>query len=199
VEDFAALLLDHVKTSEELMVVLNYNHNNPAWTSGDRQTLERLKLAIKYKQKKFVAHPNVQQLLGTIWYEGLPGFRRKNLFGQITQIVRLSAMFPIYCVVYMLAPRSKMAMFMRKPFVKFICHSSSYLFFLGEHRLLSLITCALIDARSTFRSRFPEGRDRGSRMVRYQMDAGGCRRMEEEGTGRGFGVCRVRRRPLCFK
>ncbi|KAH0809948.1 hypothetical protein GEV33_012846 [Tenebrio molitor] len=88
VEDFAALLLDHVKTSEELMVVLNYNHNNPAWTSGDRQTLERLKLAIKYKQKKFVAHPNVQQLLGTIWYEGLPGFRRKNLFGQITQIMR---------------------------------------------------------------------------------------------------------------
>ena len=28
----------------------------------------RLKLAIKYGQKKFVAHPNVQQLLASIWY-----------------------------------------------------------------------------------------------------------------------------------
>ena len=29
----------------------------------------RLKLAIKYGQKKFVAHPNVQQLLASIWYD----------------------------------------------------------------------------------------------------------------------------------
>ena len=44
--------------------------------------MERLKLAIKCKQKSFVAHPNVQQLLGSIWYEGVPGFRRLNIFHQ---------------------------------------------------------------------------------------------------------------------
>ena len=46
------------------------------WSPGTHQTLDRLKLAIKCKQKSFVAHPNVQQMLGSIWYEGVPGFRR---------------------------------------------------------------------------------------------------------------------------
>ncbi|KYB27779.1 Transient receptor potential protein-like Protein [Tribolium castaneum] len=130
VENFAALLLDHVKTSEELMILLNYDEKNPSWVLGEQQTLGRLKLAIKFKQKKFVAHPNVQQILGTIWYEGLPGFRRKNLFGQTLQLMRLSAMFTVYCLVYMLLPTSKMGLFIKKPFVKFICHSSSYILFL---------------------------------------------------------------------
>ncbi|KAJ3658093.1 hypothetical protein Zmor_009853 [Zophobas morio] len=130
VEKFAAVLLDHVKTSEELMVLLNYDYRNPSWVSGERQSLARLKLAIKYKQKMFVAHPNVQQLLGTIWYDGVPGFRRKNLFGQVLQLMKLTIMFPIYCVIYMVAPTSRMGLFVTKPFVRFICHSSSYVFFL---------------------------------------------------------------------
>lgn len=48
----------------------------------------------KTKSKKtimaqFVAHPNVQQLLASIWYEGLPGFRRKNMALQALEIVRI--------------------------------------------------------------------------------------------------------------
>lgn len=38
---------------------------------------------------QFVAHPNVQQLLASIWYEGLPGFRRKNIALQALEIVRI--------------------------------------------------------------------------------------------------------------
>ena len=47
--------------------------------SGTTQTLKRLQLAIDAKQKDFVAHPSVQQLLGAIWYDGLPGFRRLHI------------------------------------------------------------------------------------------------------------------------
>lgn len=36
-----------------------------------------------------MAHPNVQQLLASIWYEGLPGFRRKNMALQALEIVRI--------------------------------------------------------------------------------------------------------------
>ena len=32
---------------------------------------------------QFVAHPNVQQLLASIWYEGLPGFRQMNMVLQV--------------------------------------------------------------------------------------------------------------------
>lgn len=53
VQEFVSCLLDHARTSTELEVMLNYNHEpgNEVWFPGDRQTLERLKLAIKYKQK----------------------------------------------------------------------------------------------------------------------------------------------------
>lgn len=38
---------------------------------------------------QFVSHPNVQQLLASIWYEGLPGFRRKNMALQSLEICRI--------------------------------------------------------------------------------------------------------------
>nr|XP_021196624.2 transient receptor potential protein [Helicoverpa armigera] len=135
-QEFATSLLDHTRTSKELEIMLNYNPwDVDCWEPGERQTLGRLKLAIKYKQKMFVAHPNVQQLLGAIWYEGLPGFKRKNIVGQCIQVAKLGVMFPVYCTIYMLAPNSEYGRFMKKPFVKFICHSSSYMLFLT---LLSL-------------------------------------------------------------
>ncbi|XP_030748042.1 transient receptor potential protein isoform X2 [Sitophilus oryzae] len=131
VQNFATSLLDYVRTSQELEIILNYNPQGEVWSIGERQTLERLKLAIKYKQKKFIAHPNVQQLLASIWYEGLPGFRRKSLVGQSIQVAKLGMMFPAYCGAYMMAPNSTMGQFLKKPFVKFIIHSASYGFFLS--------------------------------------------------------------------
>ena len=35
---------------------------------------------------QFVAHPNVQQLLASIWYEGLPGFRQRNMVLQFLEV-----------------------------------------------------------------------------------------------------------------
>ncbi|CAH0386100.1 unnamed protein product [Bemisia tabaci] len=129
-QTFATSLLDHARTSYELEVMLNHNPDGESWEPGERQTLERLKLAIKYKQKAFVAHPNVQQLLAAIWYDGLPGFRRKGMIGQAFECGKLGAMFPVYATVYLTAPESEMGQFMKKPFVKFICNSTSYAFFL---------------------------------------------------------------------
>lgn len=51
VKTFATALLDHARTSYELEIMLNYDPTGEAWVIGERQTLERLKLAIKYKQK----------------------------------------------------------------------------------------------------------------------------------------------------
>lgn len=54
VQEFATSLLDHTRTSHELEVMLNYNPlpGFDVWEPGDRQSLERLKLAISYKQKQ---------------------------------------------------------------------------------------------------------------------------------------------------
>ncbi|XP_026671309.1 transient receptor potential-gamma protein isoform X2 [Ceratina calcarata] len=129
-QDFATALLDHTRSSNELEVLLNYDPTGPAYEHGKRMHLNRLKLAIKFRQKKFVAHPNVQQLLASIWYEGLPGFRRKNMFLQVLEIVRIGVLFPFFSVGYIIAPHSVVGQTMRKPFIKFICHSASYFTFL---------------------------------------------------------------------
>ncbi|XP_046395516.1 transient receptor potential protein-like [Ischnura elegans] len=129
-QTFATSLLDHARTSFELETMLNHNPTGDAWEPGERQTLERLKMAIKYKQKQFVAHPNVQQLLAKIWYDGLPGFRRKSMFAQLVEVGKLGASFPVNSMCSLMAPDGEKAKFMQKPFVKFISHSSSYAFFL---------------------------------------------------------------------
>ena len=51
-EKFGGALLDHVRTSYELETLLNYsNDTDEPWETGERQTLDRLELAIKYNQK----------------------------------------------------------------------------------------------------------------------------------------------------
>lgn len=72
----------------------------------------------------------MQQLLASIWYEGLPGFRRKNMVLQALEIVRIGILFPFFSIAYTLAPHSAVGQTMRKPFIKFICHSASYFAFL---------------------------------------------------------------------
>lgn len=51
VQTFATSLLDHVRTSNELEIMLNYDSAGDPWQPGERQTLDRLKLAIKCKLK----------------------------------------------------------------------------------------------------------------------------------------------------
>jgi len=129
-QDFATALLDHTRSSYELEVLLNYDPDGPAYQHGERMHLNRLKLAIKYKQKRFVAHPNVQQLLASIWYEGLPGFRQKNMILQGLEVCRIGLLFPLFSLCYIFCPWVSISQVMRKPFIKFICNSSSYFTFL---------------------------------------------------------------------
>lgn len=51
-QDFATALLDHTRSSYELEVLLNHDPTGPAFEHGERMHLNRLKLAIKFRQKK---------------------------------------------------------------------------------------------------------------------------------------------------
>lgn len=62
-QQFATSLLDHARTSYELEIMLNYNPSGENWDPGERQTLDRLKLAIKYKQKQVRRSCNGARLL----------------------------------------------------------------------------------------------------------------------------------------
>ncbi|ESN98767.1 hypothetical protein HELRODRAFT_66730 [Helobdella robusta] len=146
-QNFAVDLLDQVRGSKELEVLLNYDKYAPVRDFGDRMALARLKLAIKYKQKKFVSHANCQQLLASIWYEGLLGFRRRHIIFKVLLTIIVSLLFPILSLIYIISPKSQAGQFMRRPFIKFICHSASYMTFLSllilaSQRIKSIISLA---------------------------------------------------------
>ena len=89
-----------------------------------------MEVAIEANQKCFVAHPSVQQLLSGIYYDGLPGFRRLHVFRQVLVVLKHACMFPIFSMAYILAPNCRMGQLAKKPFLKFIFESASYMFFL---------------------------------------------------------------------
>ncbi|GFT90017.1 transient-receptor-potential-like protein [Nephila pilipes] len=124
-------LLDLCRSTEEVIAVLNKKDSGSHEDEDpDQLTLSRLKLALKYEQKQFVAHPNCQQLLTSIWYEGLPIWRRRNAFTKILLCVSLITCIPIIAIYYLVFPRSKLGKIFRSPFMKFIYHSASFGFFL---------------------------------------------------------------------
>jgi hypothetical protein len=53
-QDYSAALLAETRSSKELEIILNYDPDNPPiiFETIEKMTLARLKLAIRYKQKK---------------------------------------------------------------------------------------------------------------------------------------------------
>ncbi|XP_074391473.1 short transient receptor potential channel 4 isoform X1 [Zonotrichia albicollis] len=129
-KQFAKDLLDQTRSSRELEIILNYRDDNSLIEEQSGNDLARLKLAIKYRQKEFVAQPNCQQLLASRWYDEFPGWRRRHWAVKMLTCVVIGFLFPVFSVCYLIAPKSPLGLFIRKPFIKFICHTASYLTFL---------------------------------------------------------------------
>ncbi|XP_035292905.1 short transient receptor potential channel 4 isoform X5 [Cricetulus griseus] len=129
-KQFAKDLLDQTRSSRELEIILNYRDDNSLIEEQSGNDLARLKLAIKYRQKEFVAQPNCQQLLASRWYDEFPGWRRRHWAVKMVTCFIIGLLFPVFSVCYLIAPKSPLGLFIRKPFIKFICHTASYLTFL---------------------------------------------------------------------
>uniref|UniRef100_A0A4W6FQ61 Transient receptor potential cation channel, subfamily C, member 4a n=1 Tax=Lates calcarifer TaxID=8187 RepID=A0A4W6FQ61_LATCA len=129
-KQFAKDLLDQTRSSRELEMILNYRDDINLLEEEGNNDLARLKLAIKYHQKEFVAQPNCQQLLASRWYDEFPGWRRRHWAGKFFTCVFIGLLYPVFAFCYLIAPKSRYGLFIRKPFIKFICHTASYLTFL---------------------------------------------------------------------
>ncbi|XP_035239889.1 short transient receptor potential channel 4-like [Anguilla anguilla] len=127
---FAKDLLDQTRSSRELETILNFRDDVNLLEEETNCDLARLKLAIKYRQKEFVAQPNCQQLLASRWYDEFPGWRRRHWAVKFMTCVFIGLMFPLFSLCYLIIPKSRYGLFIRKPFIKFICHTASYLTFL---------------------------------------------------------------------
>ncbi|XP_053351188.1 short transient receptor potential channel 1 [Clarias gariepinus] len=140
---FAKDLLAQARNSRELEVILNHtcseDHVDKRGLLEERMNLSRLKLAIKYNQKEFVAQSNCQQFLNTVWFGEMASYRRKHTGLKLLTVLSVALLWPLLSVCYLLVPRSRVGHIIHTPFVKFILHSASYLTFLLLLNLYSLI------------------------------------------------------------
>uniref|UniRef100_A0A8C1GGE9 Transient receptor potential cation channel, subfamily C, member 6b n=2 Tax=Cyprinus carpio TaxID=7962 RepID=A0A8C1GGE9_CYPCA len=131
-KDFVVGLLDLCRNTEEVEAILNGDAEAGGhFDKGGRPNLVRLKLAIKYELKKFVAHPNCQQQLLSIWYENLSGLRQQTTAVKLLVVLGVVVGLPVLALLYWIAPSSKLGKIIRGPFLKFVAHAASFTIFLG--------------------------------------------------------------------
>ncbi|XP_029297432.1 LOW QUALITY PROTEIN: short transient receptor potential channel 7b [Cottoperca gobio] len=130
-KDFVVGVLDLCRNTEEVEAILNGDVDLCPPSPYNRPCLSRVILAIKYEVKKFVAHPNCQQQLLTIWYENLPGLRQQSAWVKCWTVLGVAAGLPFLAVAYWIMPCSKLGQILRSPFMKFVAHAVSFTIFLG--------------------------------------------------------------------
>uniref|UniRef100_A0A673JBE5 Short transient receptor potential channel 3-like n=1 Tax=Sinocyclocheilus rhinocerous TaxID=307959 RepID=A0A673JBE5_9TELE len=130
-KDFVVGVLDLCRDTEEVVAILNGDISAELEEGQHhRCLLSRVKLAIKYEVKKFVAHPNCQQQLLTIWYENLSGLREQTIAVKCLVVLVVALGLPLLAVGYWFAPCSKLGKILRSPFMKFVAHAASFIIFL---------------------------------------------------------------------
>ncbi|KAK6475868.1 short transient receptor potential channel 7-like [Huso huso] len=130
-KDFVVGVLDLCRDTEEVEAILNGDVDLVPLTDHHRPCLTRVKLAIKYEVKKFVAHPNCQQQLLTIWYENLSGLRQQSMGVKCLTVLGVTIGLPFLAIAYWIMPCSKLGQILRSPFMKFVAHAVSFTIFLG--------------------------------------------------------------------
>ncbi|MBN3296984.1 TRPC3 protein, partial [Amia calva] len=130
-KDFVVGVLDLCRDTEEVEAILNGDVSAELEEGQNhRALLSRVKLAIKYEVKKFVAHPNCQQQLLTIWYENLSGLREQTIAVKCLVVLVVALGLPLLAVGYWFAPCSRLGKILRSPFMKFVAHAASFIIFL---------------------------------------------------------------------
>ncbi|XP_062289634.1 short transient receptor potential channel 2-like [Scomber scombrus] len=135
-QEFAVELLGMCRNQSEVTTILN-SCGEQSQDSFDQQAFEegipnlsRLRLAVNYNQKQFVAHPICQQVLSSIWCGKLAGWRGSRTIWKLFVSVGIFITMPLLCLVYWIAPKSKVGKLLKIPVIKFLLHSASYLWFL---------------------------------------------------------------------
>ncbi|XP_785826.3 short transient receptor potential channel 3 [Strongylocentrotus purpuratus] len=150
-KQFASDLLDMCQTTAEVQTILKQEATTqgevfaaegantlrkrrgakPILPENDSDfSLPRLELAIKFRQKQFVAHPHCQHHLSTLWYKGFPSKTRQwHPLIKCLATVCMIAAIPFLTLAYWICP-NKVGDFMRSPRTKFMLHAAMYVTFL---------------------------------------------------------------------
>ncbi|XP_048006212.1 short transient receptor potential channel 4-like [Leguminivora glycinivorella] len=127
VSEFAVNLIGCCWTSAEVEAVLKQT----CCLSRSLFKLPRLLMAVDYKQKEFVAHPNTQLVLQSYWLENWSSWETKSTVRKgliITSRIFIAPLILFMCVA---APCHRLVSHYQIPLNKLITHATAYFVFLA--------------------------------------------------------------------
>ncbi|KAI8790076.1 short transient receptor potential channel 6, partial [Biomphalaria glabrata] len=151
--DYVVKLLDRIRTQKELELVLNK-------TGKPHQekfaSLARFKLALNYKEKKFIAHPSCQQRVVRIWYNGMGKLERAKWPKRLTMIALFSCAYPFLIFLHVFFPNTKGAKILQFPVLKFVCNAMSFFTFLLLIVVSTIESSQSVSKYRTLHSEYPD-------------------------------------------
>ncbi|ELU14127.1 hypothetical protein CAPTEDRAFT_121306, partial [Capitella teleta] len=132
VSEVAVRLLEYCNDTDEVYLLLKRK------TAPDDPMAEQLKakvfcrfaMAIECKQRKFVVHPNCQQVIRGAWLEGSQAWRTKSAFAKCCHLLGRIFFMPIFAVLFLVSPNLSLVKEWQTPLHKFISFAASYMTFL---------------------------------------------------------------------
>lgn len=126
ISNFAVDLIACCRSTSEMELILK----QPAGMSASIYTLPRLALAMDYKQKTFVAHPNTQQIVEATWCGDWHEYKLKSpLIVYALPVLRIFTL-PIITLMCLVAPNHSLTKHWSIPLNKMITHIAAYVVFL---------------------------------------------------------------------
>ncbi|CAH1408067.1 unnamed protein product [Nezara viridula] len=124
---FAVEIIAECRTLEEVETILSESKDSDLTGNW---TYPRLIMAMDYKQKEFIAHPNVQQVLERTWMGDWIAWRGYRVYIKALYIFPRLVTLPVVLGVLMFTPTSKWAKHFSLPVNKLLSNVASYCIFL---------------------------------------------------------------------
>ncbi|XP_060073791.1 short transient receptor potential channel 7-like [Ylistrum balloti] len=140
---FTLGLMDNCRSSDDVKCILSGASTRTTFSDDEDSSKDQtfqlnkgdsfplLSLAMRMEQKRFVGHVKCQAQVSELWFSGLQMLRYLNRFEYLMLAIPLGILLlPIFSLVYVVAPWSKVTVLLDTPLMRFLSYTCSYLSFL---------------------------------------------------------------------
>ncbi|XP_022919026.1 short transient receptor potential channel 4-like [Onthophagus taurus] len=127
ISQFAVDLIGCCRSTEEMDLVLK---QVDGLYVSPHFLYPRLLLAIDYKQKHFVAHPNSRQMIDTAWHREFREWKYKSILIKALYPFFRLLMIPVIAILCLVMPHHHLVTFYSIPVNKMLSHMAAYFIFL---------------------------------------------------------------------
>ncbi|XP_068688467.1 short transient receptor potential channel 4-like [Montipora foliosa] len=134
-ENFAIQLLDECRNLEEIAAVMDMPEldkmKEDVFLKDKEQRILVLNLAIKYRNRKFIAHPYSQVMLNSVVYRGTHQWNHFSSLKRFFLALLYSLLMPLFMLGFILTPSNRVTKKLEMPLYKLLSHVSSTMWFLA--------------------------------------------------------------------